>query len=493
MSNTDEPMPMNISELTAAQIVQHIAAGELTATDCTQHFLDAIKQRDPDVNSFLHVADETALAAAAQIDQRRVAGEKLGPLAGLPVAIKDGICTKDIRTTAASKMLETFVPPFDATIVKKLVDAEAIVIGKTNLDEFAMGSSTENSAFGATKNPWNHDCVPGGSSGGSAACVAADLAPVSIGSDTGGSIRQPASFCGVTGLKPTYGRVSRFGLIAFASSLDQIGPFTRTAQDAALTMQAIGGHCDKDSTSAREELPDFSAKLDQPLKGIRIGLCKEHFESSLPDDVRASVDESIEVLKSLGATTVEITLPHSSYGIAAYYVIASSEASGNLARFDGVRYTMREAADNLNNMYGLTRTSGFGDEVRRRIMLGTYALSSGYYDAYYVKASKIRRLIKNDYDTAFAECDVILGPTAPTPAFKFGEHTTDPLTMYLADIFTVTTNLAGLPGISIPCGFSDGLPIGLQLQGKSFDEATLLQIAHQFQQQTDWHTRRPQA
>jgi aspartyl-tRNA(Asn)/glutamyl-tRNA(Gln) amidotransferase subunit A len=258
-------------------------------------------------------------------------------------------------------------------------------------------------------------------------------------------------------------------------------------------MQAIGGHCDKDSTSAREELPDFSAKLDQPLKGIRIGLCKEHFESSLPDDVRASVDESIEVLKSLGATTVEITLPHSSYGIAAYYVIASSEASGNLARFDGVRYTMREAADNLNNMYGLTRTSGFGDEVRRRIMLGTYALSSGYYDAYYVKASKIRRLIKNDYDTAFAECDVILGPTAPTPAFKFGEHTTDPLTMYLADIFTVTTNLAGLPGISIPCGFSDGLPIGLQLQGKSFDEATLLQIAHQFQQQTDWHTRRPQA
>ena len=484
---------MEISKLTAAEIVSHIAAGELTATDCTTHFLNEIEQKDPTLNSYLHVAKESAMEAAQKIDARRSAGESLGALAGLPVAVKDGICTKGIRTTAASKMLETFVPPFDATIVQKLTDADAIVIGKTNLDEFAMGSSTENSAFGATKNPWNTDCVPGGSSGGSAACVGADLAPVSIGSDTGGSIRQPASFCGVTGLKPTYGRVSRFGLIAFASSLDQIGPFTRTAKDAALTMNVIGGHCDKDSTSAREDLPDFSSKLDQPLSGIRIGICKEHFESGLPDDIRKSMDESVSVLKSLGATTAEISLPHSQYGIAAYYVIASSEASGNLARYDGVRYTMRTEADNLNKMYGLTRTEGFGDEVRRRIMLGTYALSSGYYDAYYVKASKVRRLIKNDYDKAFESCDVILGPTAPSTAFKFGEHTTDPLTMYLADIFTVTANLAGLPGISIPCGFSGGMPIGLQLQGKSFDESTLLQIAHQYQQQTDWHSRRPQA
>lgn len=484
---------MEISTLTAAEIVAHIAAGELKATDCTAHFLKSIETNDPAIHSFLNVAGESALAAAESIDARRAAGETLGPLAGLPVAVKDGICTKGIRTTAASKMLENFVPPFDATIVRKLIDADAIVIGKTNLDEFAMGSSTENSAFGATKNPWDTDCVPGGSSGGSAACVAADLAPVSIGSDTGGSIRQPASFCGVTGLKPTYGRVSRFGLIAFASSLDQIGPFTRTAQDAALTMNVIGGHCDKDSTSAREDLPDFSSSLDQPLKGMRIGICKEHFESGLPDDIRNSMDESVNVLKSIGATTVEISLPHSQYGIAAYYVIASSEASGNLARYDGVRYTMRAAADNLIKMYGLTRTEGFGEEVRRRIMLGTYALSSGYYDAYYVKASKVRRLIKNDYDKAFECCDVILGPTAPTTAFKFGEHTTDPLEMYLADIFTVTANLAGLPGISIPCGFSDGMPIGLQLQGKAFDESTLLQIAHQFQQQTDWHSRRPQA
>lgn len=483
---------MDLSNLTACELVQQISNGDLTATDCVEHFLDRIKNQDGSLNSFISTSD-SAIQRAQEIDQRRASGKPVGPLAGLPIAIKDGICTAGQTTTAGSKMLENFVPPFDATVVNKLTDADAIVIGKTNMDEFAMGSSTETSHFNVTKNPWNDERVPGGSSGGSSACVAADLVPVSIGSDTGGSIRQPASFCGITGLKPTYGRVSRYGLIAFASSLDQIGPMTRTAADNAMVMSVISGHDSKDSTSAKKDVPDFSQSLDKPLKGIRIGICREHFEEGLDSQIEKSVKATISVLENLGAQTTDINLPHSQYAVATYYVVAPCEASSNLARYDGVRYTHRETANDLEQMYSQSRAEGFGDEVKKRIMLGTYALSSGYYDAYYLKASKVRRMIKQDYDQAFEKVDLILGPTTPTTAFKIGEHSKDALAMYLADIYTVSANLAGVPAISIPCGISDeGLPIGMQLQARSFDECSLLQAAHQFQTETDWHQRRPQ-
>ena len=484
---------MDLSTLSAGELIKQLADGELTATSCTESFLDRIEQHDQALNSFVSTA-ESAIAVAESIDARRSAGKPVGVLAGLPVAVKDGICTAGIATTAGSKMLEKFVPAFDATMVKQLIEADAVVIGKTNMDEFAMGSSTENSYFGVTKNPWSEQHVPGGSSGGSAACVGADLAPVSIGSDTGGSIRQPAAFCGITGLKPTYGRVSRFGLIAFASSLDQIGPMARSAEDCALVMNVISGHDTKDSTSAKNEVPDFTATLGDSLKGLRIGICKEHFGDGLESEVEAAVTESVKVLQSLGAETVEISLPHTPYAVATYYVIAPCEASSNLARFDGVRYTHRAAAKDLTEMYCQSRAEGFGEEVKKRIMLGTYALSSGYYDAYYLKASKVRRMIKHDYDAAFEKVDLILGPTTPTTAFEVGEHAQNALAMYLADIYTVSSNLAGVPAISIPCGLStNSMPIGLQLQARSFDEATLLRVAHQFQQQTDWHTRRPGA
>ena len=485
---------MDLSTLSAGELVKQLSGGELTAKSCTESFLDRIKQHDPSLNSFVSTA-ESAIAAAQSVDERRSAGKPVGALAGLPVAVKDGICTAGIATTAGSKMLEKFVPAFDATMVKQLIDADAVVIGKTNMDEFAMGSSTENSFFGVTKNPWSDQHVPGGSSGGSAACVAADMAPVSIGSDTGGSIRQPAAFCGITGLKPTYGRVSRFGLIAFASSLDQIGPMARSAEDCALVMNVISGHDTKDSTSAKNEVPDFTSTLNDSLKGLRIGICKEHFGDGLESEVENAVTESVKVLQSLGAETVEISLPHTPYAVATYYVIAPCEASSNLARFDGVRYTHRAAtAKDLTEMYCQSRAEGFGEEVKKRIMLGTYALSSGYYDAYYLKASKVRRMIKHDYDAAFEKVDLILGPTTPTTAFKIGEHTQNALAMYLADIYTVSANLAGVPAISIPCGLTaEGMPVGLQLQARSFDEASLLRAAHQFQQQTDWHTRRPSA
>lgn len=485
---------MDLSTLSAGELVKQLSSGELTAKSCTESFLDRIKQHDQSLNSFVSTA-ESAIAVAESVDARRSAGKPVGALAGLPVAVKDGICTAGIATTAGSKMLEKFVPAFDATMVKQLIDADAVVIGKTNMDEFAMGSSTENSFFGVTKNPWSDQHVPGGSSGGSAACVGADLAPVSIGSDTGGSIRQPAAFCGITGLKPTYGRVSRFGLIAFASSLDQIGPMARSAEDCALVMNVISGHDKKDSTSAKNDVPDFTATLGDSLKGLRIGICKEHFGDGLESEVEAAVTESVKVLESLGAETVEISLPHTPYAVATYYVIAPCEASSNLARFDGVRYTHRAAsAKDLTEMYCQSRAEGFGEEVKKRIMLGTYALSSGYYDAYYLKASKVRRMIKHDYDAAFEKVDLILGPTTPTTAFKIGEHTQNALAMYLADIYTVSANLAGVPAISIPCGLTSiGMPVGLQLQARSFDEATLLRAAHQFQQQTDWHTRRPSA
>lgn len=480
--------------LSAREIVDQIAKGQTTATQCVERFLATIDARNEANGAFLTTCHERAMEAAKKVDAAITAGKPVGSLAGLPVAIKDGICTQGLTTTAGSKMLSNYVPPYSATIVERLEQAGAIVVGKTNMDEFAMGSSNENSAYRPAKNPWNLDRVPGGSSGGSAVCVAADMAPVAIGSDTGGSIRQPASFCGITGLKPTYGRVSRYGLIAFASSLDQIGPMTRSAEDSAIVMQAIAGHDPRDSTSAARELEDFCGPLNQPIKGMKIGIVREHFESGLNEEVRARVDAAIEVLKSLGATVCDVTLPYNKYAIAAYYVIAPCEASSNLSRFDGVRYTNRAASEDLETMYEKTRAEFFGPEVKKRILLGTYALSSGYYDAFYLKASRVRRMIKNDYDRAFADVDLIVGPTVPTTAFRFNAYDADPVAMYLADIYTVSANLAGVPAISIPCGFdSGGLPVGLQLQAPRFGESKLLRAAHQFQGQTEFHRQKPAA
>lgn len=482
---------MTLSALNADVIVDKLNAGEVTATDCVQHFLDRIQSHNGDLNAFISIS-ESAVEQAESIDQLRKAGKPVGCLAGLPIAIKDGICVAGQPTTAGSRMLEKFSPPYDATIVEKLKSAGAIIIGKTNMDEFAMGSSTENSVFGPTANPWATNRVPGGSSGGSAACVAGRLAPVAIGSDTGGSIRQPASFCGITGLKPTYGSVSRYGLIAFASSLDQIGPMTRTAKESALLMSVIAGFDPRDSTSSKIQVADFLNSLESPINGLRIGVVREHLDEGLNSEVNSKITDAISVFKQLGANIEEIEMPHTKSAIAAYYIIAPCEASSNLARYDGVRYTFRAQADDLEEMYRKTRGQGFGDEVKQRIMLGTYALSSGYYEAYYLKASKVRRMIKQDYDEAFQKVDLILGPTTPTTAFKLGQHTQDPLAMYLADIYTVSANLAGIPAISVPVEpSSTGLPIGLQLQGRAYEENTLLQAAHQFQIATSWHTATP--
>ena len=482
---------MTLSALNADVIVDKLNAGEVTATDCVQHFLDRIQSHNGDLNAFISISD-SAVEQAESIDQLRKAGKPVGCLAGLPIAIKDGICVAEQPTTAGSRMLEKFSPPYDATIVEKLKSAGAIIIGKTNMDEFAMGSSTENSFFGPTANPWATNRVPGGSSGGSAACVAGRLAPVAIGSDTGGSIRQPASFCGITGLKPTYGSVSRYGLIAFASSLDQIGPMTRTAKESALLMSVIAGFDPRDSTSSKIQVADFLNSLESPINGLRIGVVREHLDEGLNSEVNTKITDAISVFKQLGANIEEIEMPHTKSAIAAYYIIAPCEASSNLARYDGVRYTFRAQADDLEEMYRKTRGQGFGDEVKQRIMLGTYALSSGYYEAYYLKASKVRRMIKQDYDEAFQKVDLILGPTTPTTAFKLGQHTQDPLAMYLADIYTVSANLAGIPAISVPVEpSSTGLPIGLQLQGRAYEENTLLQAAHQFQIATSWHTATP--
>ena len=482
---------MTLSALNADVIVDKLNAGEVTATDCVQHFLDRIQSHNGDLNAFISIS-ASAVEQAESIDQLRKAGKPVGCLAGLPIAIKDGICVAGQPTTAGSRMLEKFSPPYDATIVEKLKSAGAIIIGKTNMDEFAMGSSTENSFFGPTANPWATNRVPGGSSGGSAACVAGRLAPVAIGSDTGGSIRQPASFCGITGLKPTYGSVSRYGLIAFASSLDQIGPMTRTAKESALLMSVIAGFDPRDSTSSKIQVADFLNSLESPINGLRIGVVREHLDEGLNSEVNSKITDAISVFKQLGANIEEIEMPHTKSAIAAYYIIAPCEASSNLARYDGVRYTFRAQADDLEEMYRKTRGQGFGDEVKQRIMLGTYALSSGYYEAYYLKASKVRRMIKQDYDEAFQKVDLILGPTTPTTAFKLGQHTQDPLAMYLADIYTVSANLAGIPAISVPVEpSSTGLPIGLQLQGRAYEENTLLQAAHQFQIATSWHTATP--
>lgn len=430
------------------------------------------------MHAYISLDEEGALRKAEEVDARVARGEEVGVLAGVPVAVKDNICIKGMRTTCASKILENFVSPYDATVVEKLKAADAVFLGKTNLDEFAMGSSTENSYFGPTRNPHDPERVPGGSSGGSAAALAAGEAVLALGSDTGGSIRQPASFCGVVGLKPTYGRVSRYGLVAFASSLDQIGPMAKNVKDTALLLNVISGYDPKDSTSAPVEVPDFTKALDEGIEGIRIGLPREYFAEGLEDEVREKVLEAVDILEGEGAEVVEVSLPHTKYAIATYYIVAPAEASSNLARYDGVKYGFRADGRDLYEMYCNTRSQGFGEEVKRRIMLGTYTLSAGYYEAYYLKALKVRTLIKQDFEEVFETCDLLATPTSPTVAFRLGEKVADPLTMYLSDVYTVSVNLAGLPGISVPCGSSDGLPVGLQLIGRPFDEETLLRVAY---------------
>ena len=500
-------------EMSAVDLVAALRQGDITAVQCTTVFLDRIEATNGTINAFLTVDREGALVRAADIDARRKAGKPLGALAGLPVALKDVLCTNDMPTTCASKMLKGFRPPYDADVVTRLRRADAVFVGKTNMDEFAMGGSNENSAFGPVRNPWDLSRAPGGSSGGSAACVAADMAPVAIGSDTGGSIRQPAGLCGITGLKPTYGRVSRRGLVAFASSLDQIGPMARSAADCALIMETIAGHDPGDSTSLAVDVPRYTDLLDKPLAGVRIGRVPEHYAEGLDPEVAKGVEEAFAVLKAAGATVHDVQLPHAKYGIPTYYLIAPCEASSNLARYDGAHYGHRAEPGQkyraepgghaakaggfespLVEMYCRSRAEGFGPEVKRRIMLGTYALSAGYYDAYYAKALRVRRLIRQDYLDAFQSVDLIGGPVSATPAFKLGEKTDDPLAMYLVDLYTVGTNLAGVGGISFPCGFTkSGLPIGFQLQAPPLAEPLLLQAADRFQRLTDWHRRRPKA
>ncbi|SDI44322.1 Asp-tRNA(Asn)/Glu-tRNA(Gln) amidotransferase subunit GatA [Desulfosporosinus hippei] len=464
---------------------------EISSTELTKAYIDRIKSVDPALQAYLTVLEEEALAQAADVDEKISQGQALKPLEGIPMALKDNMCTEGIRTSCASKMLENFYPPYNATVTERLRAAGTILLGKLNMDEFAMGSSTENSYFAKTRNPWNLECVPGGSSGGSAVAVAGDEAAFTLGSDTGGSIRQPAAFCGVVGMKPTYGAVSRLGLIAFASSLDQIGPFTKTVRDNALVMNAIAGHDPLDSTSVPIEAPDYTKFLVNDIKGLKIGIPREYFGAGIDPEVAKGIQAGIQTLIDLGAEVAECSLPHTEYAIPAYYLIATAEASSNLARYDGVRYGYRADADDVLGMFKKTRAEGFGQEVKRRIMLGTYALSSGYYDAYYLKAQKVRTLIKQDFDKAFEKFDVLLSPTAPTSAFKFGEKSADPLAMYLSDITTVPINLAGIPAISIPAGFVNGLPIGMQLMGKAFGEGSLYRVAYTFEQNTNYHTLKP--
>ena len=484
----------------ARAIRDGVASGQFSATEVCRAFLARIESTNPSLNAFTLIAADRALAQAEAIDRRRAAGGTLGALAGVPVAIKDNLCVKGMRTTAASRMLEGYVPPYDATVVERLESAGAVIVGKTNCDEFAMGSSNENSAFGPVSNPWALDRTPGGSSGGSAAAVAARCAPLALGSDTGGSIRQPAGFCGVVGLKPTYGRVSRYGLLAFASSLDQIGPMTRSAADAALALNVFAGADRADATSSREPVPDFAEAMTGTVTGLRIGVPRTFVNQGVNEHVRQVWDRALETLRGAGATLVDVELPHAKYATPVYYLVASAEASSNLARYDGVRYGYRTADANIGvrEMYCRTRDEGFGAEVKRRIMLGTYVLSAGYYDAFYLKAQQVRTLLRRDYDSAFEKVDVVAMPTSPMPAFRLGEKTADPLQMYLGDIFTVSANLAGLPAISIPCGFVEQtghaprLPVGLQLTGRMFDEATLLRAADTYEKITDWHAQSPQ-
>lgn len=485
---------MTLLEHSATELRQQMERGDCTATDVVQAYRARAESVDDQVRCLMHPAWDRAQQQAEAIDRRRSRGESLGPLAGIPVTVKDIICTQDMPTTCGSKILEHFRPPYDATLVTRLREADAILVAKTNLDEFAMGSSNENSAFEPTRNPWDLNCVPGGSSGGAAACVAADIAPLSIGTDTGGSIRQPAAFCGVTGLKPTYGRVSRYGLVAFASSLDQAGPFARSAKDAALLLDVISGHDDRDSTSADERPTSSLEDVSLRLNNLRIGVVQEQLGDGVDEEVRSATQEALDIFADQGAQLVDIQLPHAKYAVATYYIVAPCEASSNLARFDGAHYGERgEGVSNLGEMYSVSREVGFGAEVKRRVMLGTFALSEGYSDQYYLKALQVRRLIRADFDSAFEHVDILVGPTTPTTAFPVGAKVDDPLAMYLGDLFTVGANLAGIAALSIPCGMSRaGLPIGLHLQGPAFSESLLLRAAHMYQTATDWHLRRPQ-
>ena len=484
---------MTLTDLTLTEALDKLRSGEISAVDLTQAHLDRIALINPKIDAYLTVTGELALQQAKQADERRLKGDN-SPLLGIPLAIKDVLCTEGVPTTAGSRILEGFVPPYTATSVQKLFDAGAIMLGKTNTDEFAMGSSTENSAFCPTRNPWKLDRIPGGSSGGSAAAVVAKIALGALGTDTGGSVRQPAAMCGVVGIKPSYGRVSRYGLIAFASSLDQVGTFGRNVRDAATLLGVIAGYDKRDSTSMNTPVPDYSAALTGDVKGLRVGIPKEYFISGMQPEVEQAVRAAIEHLRSLGAEVREVSLPHTDYGLPIYYLIAPAEASANLARFDGVRYGLRvnEAGD-MWSTYKATRGKGFGPEVKRRIMLGTYALSAGYYDAYYLKAQKGRTLIKDDFDKAFADVDVIAAPTAPHAAFKIGSKVNDPLQMYLEDVFTLPTNLGGICGLSLPCGFDqDNMPIGLQILGPAFGEEKILRAAYAYEQSTEWHKRTPE-
>ncbi|MBE3602794.1 Asp-tRNA(Asn)/Glu-tRNA(Gln) amidotransferase subunit GatA [bacterium] len=474
-------MTSELNRMTIAEARDGLARREFSALELTRACLEQIKLVDPKINAFITVCAREALAQAAAADRRLAAGDAPA-LCGIPLAIKDIYATRGVRTTCASKMLENFVPPFDATVIARLREAGAVFIGKANMDEFAMGSSTENSAFGVTRNPHNVERVPGGSSGGSAAAVAADECLGALGTDTGGSIRLPAAFCGVAGIKPTYSRVSRYGVIAYASSLDQVGPFAKTVRDAAILLRTLAGHDPRDSTCSARPVPDYEAALTGDVRGMRIGVPKEYFVAGMEPQVETAIRAALASYERLGAKLVDISLPHTEYAIAAYYIVATAEASANLARYDGIRYGLRVDADNTGDLYNRTRAAGFGTEVKRRIMLGTFVLSAGYYDAYYLKGQKVRTLIRGDFDRAFARCDVIATPVAPTTAFKIGEKMADPLQMYLSDIFTISVNLAGLPGLSIPCGFDrDGLPIGLQLIGAPFAEETILRAGDAFE------------
>ena len=484
---------MSLYQKSLLELSNLIKNKEVKPSEIVSEFVNRAQELDKKINAYVSDLSEEAIKEARKKDEQLTKLDNIPSLFGLPIAIKDNISTKGIRTTCSSKMLENYIPPFDATVIEKLKEQGYVITGKTNLDEFAMGSSTENSAFFTTRNPWDLERVPGGSSGGSAAAVAAGMVPAALGSDTGGSIRQPAALCGIVGLKPTYGRVSRYGLVAFASSLDQIGPMTRYVEDAALLMNVISGYDPKDSTSADEKVPDYLSEIKKDIKGLKVGLPKEFFIEELDKDIKETVLNAVRLLEKEGIEVEEISLPHTKYAIEAYYIIAPSEASSNLARYDGVRYGYRTPEyKDLEEMYSKTRDEGFGSEVKRRIMLGTYSLSSGYYDAYYLKAQKVRTLIYNDYMEAFKKVDAIITPTTPDVAFKIGEKSSDPIQMYLSDIFTVSINLATLPGISIPCGFKDGLPVGMQIIGKPFDESTILRLAYRYQQLTEFHKKFPE-
>jgi aspartyl-tRNA(Asn)/glutamyl-tRNA(Gln) amidotransferase subunit A len=483
---------MSLNASTIHELRAKLGRGEISSVELTESVFARISSTEERLHSYITLCRESALEEARRADERLKSGAGGSPLLGIPIAVKDIFLTEGVLTTCASRILGNFVPPYDATAVKRLKQSGAVIVGKTNMDEFAMGSSTENSAFAVTRNPWNLERVPGGSSGGSAAAVAADQCIAALGTDTGGSIRQPAACCGVVGLKPTYGRVSRYGVIAFASSLDQVGPMTKDATDCALMLEAIAGHDPADSTSAPAPVPAYASYLDGNIKGIRVGLPKDYFVPGMQPLVMKAVRDAVQTLGRNGAQIIDVGLPHTEYAVAVYYIIATAEASSNLARYDGMKYGLRVQGKDLMETYLKSRREGFGPEVKRRIMLGTYALSAGYYDAYYLKAQKVRALIKRDFEEAFKKCDVIVTPTSPTTAFRIGEKMNDPLTMYLSDIFTISVNLAGLPGLSLPCGFdSDGMPIGMQIIGKYFDEAAILRVAHAYEQATEWHKRKP--